>query len=170
MENLTDQELALAARAGEVAAFDILVRRHAASVYGGTLYAKSKIATVQSPQARMGANGSRNFLGGQAGRSQQGLASGEVLAFDGQSLSLKLSGGSKVVFTSASTTVTRMTEAQLIDITAGANVTVNGVTNADGSITAQFIQIRLAGMAGFGVWMPGQAPKWGAGGQASATR
>jgi len=139
--------------------------------YGGTLYAKSKIATVQSPQARMVANGPRNFRGGQAGRSQQGLASGEVLSFDGQSLSLKLSGGgSKVVFTSASTTVTRMSEAQLTDITAGANVTVNGVPNTDGSITAQFIQIRPAGMAGFGVWMPGQAPKLGAGEQVSATR
>lgn len=33
MENLTDQELALAARAGEAVAFDILVRRHAAPVY-----------------------------------------------------------------------------------------------------------------------------------------
>ncbi len=33
MEHLTDQELVLAARDGEAAAFDVLVRRHAPSVY-----------------------------------------------------------------------------------------------------------------------------------------
>ena len=134
----------------------------ACGFYGGTLYAKSRSGTGQGQQVQAGA-GARTFRGGQAGgqmgRGQQGIASGEVLSKDGQSLSLKLrDGGSKLVFLSASTTVSKLADAKLDDVAAGAEVTVNGAPNADGSITAQFIQIRPAGMAGFGFGRPDQTP------------
>lgn len=140
----------------------------ACGFYGGNLYAKSRTGSGQGQQAQMGAGGARIFrAGGQSGRGVQGMASGEVLSKDGQSLSLKLrDGGSKIVFLSASTTVMKLAEAKADDVATGVEVTVNGTPNADGSITAQTIQIRPAGMANFGFGAPGQAPRQDAGGQA----
>ncbi len=136
----------------------------ACGFYGGTLFAKPRAGAGQGMQAQFGANGARNFRGGQGtgqmGRVQQGMASGEILSKDGQSLSLKLrDGGSKIIFLSASTTVSKLAEAKLDDVASGAEVTVAGTPNADGSITAQMIQIRPAGMAGFGFGTPGQQPR-----------
>lgn len=148
----------------------------ACGFYGGTLYAKSKAGPGQGPQSQIGGNGARNFragqMGGQMGRVQQGMAAGEVLSKDGQSLSLKLrDGGSKLVFLSASTTVSKLTEAKLDDVASGVEVTVNGTPNADGSLTAQMIQIRPAGLVGFGFGRSDQpAPQQNNGGTAPSGR
>lgn len=114
--------------------------------YGGTLYAKPKIgafrngmpANFRTGVGPAGANGPGRMMG---------LAAGEILSKDDKSVTVKLQdGGSKIVFFSASTTVSKMTDGSLDDLTQGTNVFVNGTTNADGSVTANMIQIRPEGV------------------------
>jgi hypothetical protein len=129
----------------------------ACGFYGGTTFAKSRSGDASGQRLQLGADGMRNIRGGnmpaagQAGRAAQGMAVGEVLSIDGQSASVKLrDGGSKIVFLTASTTVMRMEQAGLADVAPGTEITVSGTPNADGSLTAQTIQIRPEGLAGFG--------------------
>lgn len=75
--------------------------------------------------------------------SRAGFLSGEVIAKDEQSLTLKmLDGGSKIVFFSDSTEISKMTEGSINDIEIGKQIMVSGDQNSDGSYTAKTIQIR----------------------------
>lgn len=123
--------------------------------YGGVAYGKS-----QSPRSQFGArNGMMGGFGGGSAQNGQGQArlrntnggfvAGEIISKDAQSVTVKLSdGGSKIIYTSASTTVYKTAEGSMSDLSQGTNVTVQGSTNSDGSITAQSIQIRPAGAQG----------------------
>lgn len=72
-----------------------------------------------------------------------GLIAGEVLTKDANSLTLKLrDGGSRIVFFSTSTRVSKMADGMIGDVSTGTTVTVNGATNQDGSVTAEMIQLR----------------------------
>jgi len=117
------------------------------SFYGGMTYAKS---ATSFPTDFAGGPG--NFPGGvgnAAGRmgggmrSGGGFASGEVLSVDDQSVTVKLpDGGSKIVFFSNSTEITKSVTGAASDVSVGGQVISTGTTNADGSITATTIQIR----------------------------
>jgi tripartite-type tricarboxylate transporter receptor subunit TctC len=129
--------------------------------YGGMQYQKSQGGT-----GRGGANGQfRTFTGGNtqfAGRggAQGGVANGEVLSTDDQGITLKLmDGGSKIVFFSASTTIGKTEAGSKDDLTAGTNVLVTGTPNADGSITANMVQIRPAGSPNVMMRFDNQAPR-----------
>ena len=62
---------------------------------------------------------------------------------DDESIIVRLSaGGSKIVFVSDGTQIVRSDEGVLDDISVGEVVTVSGTLNADGSLSAQSIQIR----------------------------
>ncbi|MBI2444481.1 MAG: hypothetical protein HYV42_04555 [Candidatus Magasanikbacteria bacterium] len=126
-----------------------------ASFYGGMKYAQSKIparmrggAGENFPGAQFGARGQRSGrLGAErtGGNRGDSLAAGEILAVDGQSLTVKLrDGGSKIIFFSASTTIGKITAGATSDLTAGTPVIINGSGNPDGSLTAANIQIRSA--------------------------
>ncbi len=123
------------------------------SFYAGTAYQKRKTPNIanNSLEQRMqqfggrGGNGGgplgRGGMGG--GIRNGGLVNGEVMLKDAQSMVLKLrDGGSRIVFFSASTTIGKMTEGSWQDVVAGSQVMVAGSTNADGSMTAQSIQMR----------------------------
>ena len=135
------------------------------SFYGGTIYAKAEQPNAANFVARAAGG---NFPGGavagraggtRAGGAGIGLTSGEVVAKDDQGLTIKLSdGGSKNVFTSASTTISMMSDGSTDDVEIGTNVFINGTTNSDGSITASMIQIRPAGDFRMGI-PPGVAPQ-----------
>ena len=127
--------------------------------FGGMKYAESKsprrlsqgdFQHLQnlSPEERqqrfqeLGANagGFRGRMGGQAGG---GFTSGEIISKDDKSVTIKLrDGGSKIVFLSDSTEITRFAEGTLSDLAVGKNISVNGTANSDGSVTAQSIQLR----------------------------
>jgi len=112
------------------------------SFYGGMLYKGS-----QTPARRTGI-GSANSARFAAGAS---FSSGSVASIDSQSITLKLpTGGSRIIFYSATTEVGKFVSGTVSDLQVGDNVMVNGKTNTDGSITAQSIQIRPAGQAGPG--------------------
>lgn len=110
--------------------------------YGGISYEKSKVPTSGAGQY-MGGNGRQMRMGGARGG---GFISGEIISQDQNGITVKVSdGGSKIVFFSASTTIAKSTSGSKDDLTVGTQVVINGKTNADGSITADNVQIRPVG-------------------------
>lgn len=107
--------------------------------YAGMKYGQSKFSlkTFQgfSPESR------GEFLWQRRGR---GFLSGEVIAKDGKSLTIKLpNGGTKIVFFSDSTQVSKTIEASINEIEIGKQIMVRGEENSDGTFTARTIQISL---------------------------
>jgi hypothetical protein len=127
-----------------------------AAFAGGTFYGKASVPAAQTAGAlrtgTFGRNGSSTAgrFGGAANGG--GIAAGQVLSKDSQSITLQLpNGNSEVVFYSPSTqiTVTKTASGSASDLATGTTVIVSSSTaNSDGSITAQAIQVRQ-GVAGF---------------------
>jgi len=125
------------------------------------LYGKSKASSAlsQARQQRQAGSWAGQLAGGQAGqfnragRASGNSLSGEIIAKDDKSLTIKLpdggsangqEAGSKIVFLSPSTQISKFAAGDAADLTVGQSVMVNGTANADGSITAQLIQLRPA--------------------------
>jgi len=111
--------------------------------YGGMKYQQSKSPlsnfTRQNFQANAGA-GLRQGIGGGAGA---GFVSGEVMAKDSQSLTLKMTdGSSKIIFFSSSTGISKTAAGTINDVEIGKQIMVSGTQNSDGSYTAKTIQLR----------------------------
>ena len=108
--------------------------------YGGMKYGANNVQAAQSAfRGGMGA-------GMRGGRSTGGgFTNGIVLSKDANSITVKLqNGGSKIVFISDATKVSKSADGVLGDITIGAQVVVSGTPDSDGSLTAQSVQIRPA--------------------------
>lgn len=119
----------------------------AGSFFGGMKYAESKnplagnFKNLTSDQrAQMGAN---SRIGGAGNRTGAGFISGDIITKDDKSITVKIGdGGSKIIFYSGSTQITKNASGTASDLEIGKAVTVNGSANDDGSLTAQTIQIR----------------------------
>ena len=114
----------------------------AGSFYGGVLYEKNTgQRSFNFDRNQMGnlpsnTNGSMRMEG-------MGANSGEIISKDDTSITLKLAdGGSKIIFFSETTEISKNTAGNLEDLEVGKNIVVQGTENSDGSITAQSIQIR----------------------------
>jgi len=129
----------------------------AASFYGGMTYANSKNSALSSAGnfALGGGQGGGQFQkatvpGGGNGRTGGanfarggGATSGQVIKKDDKTITVKLNdGSSKIVYFAPSTSITKSVNGETGDLTEGINVMVNGTANSDGSVVAQFIQIR----------------------------
>lgn len=67
---------------------------------------------------------------------------GDIISADDKSITVKLlDGSSKIVLLSTTSELTKTASATKTDLVAGAKVGVFGTTNADGSVTAQTIQL-----------------------------
>lgn len=121
-----------------------------AAFVGGMQYGKGSAALTpqafqnMSPQERQqffqSSGGGRS---GQRGGGNGGLLSGDVVAKDSESITVKTrDGSSRVVFYASSTSVTKPSPASMDDVAVGGAVTVTGSQNSDGSFTAQSIQVR----------------------------
>ena len=113
----------------------------AGAFYGGMKYQESKIVKErQQTFQQFGANatgGSRV-----SGRTNSNMLGGEIIAKDDKSITIKLSdGGSKIVFFSDSTKITKSAEGSMNDLEISKTVFVGGKQNADGSFTAETIQL-----------------------------
>ena len=114
--------------------------------YGGMQYGQSK-----SPFSQFSRQNSQNLSQEQRQQLLQGrtgtgaganFLTGEVIAKDEQSLTLKMSdGGSKIIFFSDSTQISKTTEGSVDDIEVGKQIMVSGDQNSDGSYTAKTIQL-----------------------------
>lgn len=113
------------------------------SFYGGMKYDQQK--GLASVGQRSFSRGGGDTGGGRRGNGMGGDATnGEIIAKDDKSITVKLmSGGSKIIFFSDSTQVMKSVSGSLADIVVGDTVTTFGAANADGSVTARSIQIRL---------------------------
>lgn len=116
--------------------------------YGGFLYGKS--STIQVDQRGQGfGSGSVGAMrtsrsgSNSGGMGMGGFISGEVISKDDQGVTVKLrDGGSKIVFISPSTKIVKDTVSSLNDVVVGSQVSINGSSDTNGSITAQSVQIR----------------------------
>ena len=136
------------------------------SFYGGMLYQKSQQpASAQEFLAqRMGdrsgfQQGGMRRTGGTDGSQ---VLMGDVVSADDSGVTLKLQDeGSKVVLVSSSTSIGKMTEGSLEDLSEGTAIVVTGSSNSDGSVTATTIQIRPEdgmGYPGGGMMRPSGTP------------
>lgn len=119
----------------------VLVVVTAVSFCGGMLYGQNK-KTNRGNFPNM-----TNMVNGQ--KTGSGMVSGEITAKDAQSFTVKLgNGGSKIVFFSESTKVSKSTDGALSDLETGEKVMVIGTANEDGSVTAKTIQLGTTMPAG----------------------
>jgi len=123
--------------------------------YGGFRYGQSKNSAANfsmfglqnmTPEQRQQRSGSNNFPAGRSNgvNGQNGtFLNGEIISRDNNSITVKLpDGGSKIIFISDATSINKSTVGAVADLETGKQITINGSANSDGSITAQFIQIR----------------------------
>jgi hypothetical protein len=117
------------------------------SFYGGVQYAKG--STTATPAAQGSGTG---FRGTRTGASASSATlSGSILSKDAQSVTLSLrDGGSKIVFYSGTTEISKFVKGTGDDLAVGTNVMITGTTNSDGSVTSKMIQIRPANAPGAG--------------------
>lgn len=131
-------------------------------VAGGSFYVGSahgqSVAKAATTAMRGQFAGGAGRPGGNRFGSGAGLVAGDVLSKDDTSLTVKMrDGSSKIVLYSGTTQVWKSVAGSAADVGVGATVTVQGMQNPDGSVTAQSIQIRPA--------MPKTVPASGGQGQ-----
>jgi len=138
----------------------IIVAVAGGAFYGGTIYEKSSL-TSQGLLRNSGSQfGNRMGQGGQEQSGQRpgrpggmmgqpgagggiDFTTGQITAKDDKSITLKTQGGgSKIIFFSGSTIIGKADPGSAEDLTVGGQVLVNGKANADGSLSAQNIQIK----------------------------
>ena len=82
------------------------------------------------------------------GAGAGGFVTGQVIAKDTSSITIKLrDGGSQILLLGGSTIIMKATTGTLADLAIGSDITATGASNSDGSLTAQSIQLRPAGFA-----------------------
>lgn len=117
----------------------VIILVGAGSFYGGMIYGKNQSTKSFNPQNfRIGQAGNRNGNG-----AATNFLTGDIIAKDDKSITIKLrDGGSKIVFYSDTTEISKFASGTLSDLEIGKSVSVQGQSNSDGSVTSQIIQIR----------------------------
>ncbi|HWY78858.1 MAG TPA: hypothetical protein VNW29_00715 [Candidatus Sulfotelmatobacter sp.] len=107
----------------------------AAGFYGGMMYQKTKLAGVAI--GRFG--GAGRGLGSASGMIP---VRGQIVGQEVGSITLKLQdGSSKIINLTAQTRINKATTGSVSDLKSGINITALGVTNSDGSVTADNVTI-----------------------------
>ena len=119
-----------------------------------SFYAGGSILGSKSPVASP--TGPGQFGQGRGMRAGGGNVFGQIIAKDASSITVEIKTpagpngttpattgtGSKIVFYTDTTTVTKTTAGTAKDLTIGTNVVVAGTANSDGSVSATSVQIR----------------------------
>lgn len=106
--------------------------------YAGTLYAKSN-----KSGGRNNVPSFANVAGARVAKTNGNLVNGKILSKDDKSITVKLrDGGSKIIFLTATTPITKTVDGAISDLVVGQQIMATGTTNSDGSISAQSVQIR----------------------------
>ncbi len=110
----------------------------AGAFFAGTKYQQNKQPTF--PRQFGAQNGTLNQRTGN--RMNFRPVSGEIIASDDTSITVKLAdGSSKIVLVSEATQINKADQAARTDLKTGEKVMVIGQENSDGSVTAQNIQL-----------------------------
>ena len=122
--------------------------------YGGIKYQESKNSSgnfsrqnfqnlSEEQRQQISERDIRDNLGQSVNRgADQNLFSGEVITKDEESLTLKMiDGGSKIIFFSDSTEISKTTDGSIDEIEIGKQIMISGEQNSDGSYTAKIIQL-----------------------------
>jgi hypothetical protein len=106
--------------------------------FGGMKYAQSQRRSSFAGQFGGGAGGR---TGGAGGNGVRGVT-GDIIASDANSITVKMTdGSSRIVLLSSTTSINKAAQATVDDLKTGEKVAVFGQTNTDGSVTAQSVQI-----------------------------
>ncbi len=118
--------------------FLLLIVVGAGAFFAGMKYQQSKPSRFS--QQFNGMQGQRTGMMGN--RTNLRPVSGEIIASDDKSITVKLQdGSSKIVLVSSQTTINKAAQATKDDLKSGEQVAVFGQENSDGSVTAQNIQL-----------------------------
>lgn len=112
--------------------------------FGGMKYQQSKLTRFNGNGGRMVFNANGQPRQGGLGQNRQNFrpVNGQITNVDEKSLTVKMAdGSSRIVLLSNSTQLLKSQEANREDLKVGETVMAVGTENADGSITAQNIQI-----------------------------
>ena len=115
-----------------------------AAFFGGMKYAQSQTTAANSAQIGVAGlqGGQGRIRAGNFGQSAN-ATSGQILSMDDKSITVQLrAGGSKIIFYSPSSKITKSVDGVASDLKVGENIMANGTANSDGSLTAQTIQLR----------------------------
>lgn len=117
--------------------------------YAGNVYGKGQTPSRTGGTFVAGAGGFAGRTGTRTGAAG-GFTTGQILSVGQGSVTIQEQSGSssEIVLVSDTTQITKSVSGAMSDLTPGTSIIVTGSTNSDGSITAQSIQIRPAGMTG----------------------
>ncbi len=130
-------------------------------VASGSFYAGKSMASSAAPAASTARGaGAGGFAGRTGGTRTGGFTGGTIVSSANGSISIQQQNGSstEIVLISPTTQILKSVTGTASDLATGANVTITGTPNSDGSMTATSIQIRPAGM---GIPGRGAAPAQG---------
>ncbi len=136
----------------------------AGGFYGGMTYQKSKQATFRQGNFGPGNMMVRQYDNTGTGQGTQqrrgimgngGMFIGEITSIDDKTITLKtVDGGSKIVIVGSGTAYRKTVDGTSADVKQGDTVSVSGISNSDGSVTATTIQLN----PGFKIAVPSTAP------------
>lgn len=113
------------------------------SFFGGMKYEQSKSSIKRQGIGNVQARGTGQRASGRGTGGQ--FITGDILRKDDTGITISvLEGGSKLIFLSASSTISKISNGTVNDLIVGSRVIVGGTMNNDGSVTAQSIQLRPA--------------------------
>ena len=131
-------------------------------VGGGAFYAGMSYAagSQKTPSQSGFSGGAGGFAGrtGARGGAGGGFTAGTIVSSGQGTISIQQQNGSstEIVLVGQSTQILKTVAGSASDLSVGTTVTITGTSNSDGSMTANEIQIRPAGMGG-GRGVPAQA-------------
>lgn len=121
----------------------------AVAFYGGLRYGQTSLAAANRNSRNFINRGAGSQSGQFAGRNIRGanlgsgFTRGSVLKKDAQSIIVSLpSGGSQIVWYSTSTEIQKIITSSISNVEIGQTITISGVPNNDGSLTANSIQLK----------------------------
>ncbi len=115
-----------------ITAITVLILAGGVGFYGGIKYQQSKIPTGRQTGL------TRQFGNNSSFRP----VNGQVLSTGNNSITVKIQdGSSKIIILTDKTQINQATQATVTDLKVGSTVVVIGLTNSDGSVTAQSVQL-----------------------------
>lgn len=130
-----------------------------AAFFGGTQYQKMQVPTFGANRSTQMQGRTGGITGGGTGNRNANMrpVTGEIINQDDSSFTVKMTdGSSKIVILGNSTSYMTSSAAAKADVKTGQKVMVIGTPNADGSVTAQSVQLNPIERAFGGM---NQAPK-----------